>query len=145
MNQKTMDALASSLYVSRQWLSGSSITTDDQRIRASGLYPDWAAGEHTVGDIYNANGQTWECHAAYDNAEHPDVTPGSQAWPTFNRPLHGTSRETAREFVQPQHGTTDIYKVGEWCVFDGHYKKALRDTNYSPVDYPADWEDCGDV
>lgn len=141
---KTPDALASAIYVSRQTLDGVSITTDDQRIRASGLYDDWAAGNHQVGDIYNAVGQTWECHAAYDNAVYPDVTPGSSAWPTFNRPLHGKTRETAREFVQPQNGTTDIYHVGEWAIFEGDYVVALRDTNFSPADYPADWKTMPD-
>lgn len=70
----------------------------------------------------------------------PDIAPGNQAWYTFNKPLHGTTRETAREFIQPQAGTVDIYLAGEWCIFEGKACKAKRDTNFSPKDYPADWE-----
>ena len=69
------DALASAIYVSRQTLAGAAIDTDDKRIRASGLYEDWVKGSYQVGDIRNANGQTWECFQAHDNATHPDIRP----------------------------------------------------------------------
>ena len=88
MNQKTLEALASAVYVSRMSLTGQVVSTDDQRIRASGLYEEWIAGSYAVGDIRNAQGQTWECHQAHDNADHPDIVPGNDAWPTFWRPLH---------------------------------------------------------
>ena len=59
-----------------------------------------------------------------------------------HRPLHGTSPETARPFVKPSHGTVDIYKVGEYMIWtDGTVKRCLRDTNFSPEEYAADWED----
>ena len=66
------------------------------------------------GDIYITNepDQVWECFAAYDNAMYPDITPGSTACGTFNRPLHGTTRETAREYVAPT-GAHDMYNAGE--------------------------------
>lgn len=85
-------------------------------------------------------GDPWKVYQSYDNAVHPDIAPGNAAWYTFNKPLHGTTRETAREFIQPQAGTVDIYHVGEWCIFEGKACKAKRDTNFSPKDYPADWE-----
>lgn len=116
--------------------------TDDERIMVSGLYADWEAGSHTVGEIYNTNGQTWECFQAYDNAVHPDIVPGNSAWYTFNRPLHGKSKETAREFVQPT-GAHDIYKADEWCIFAGDYWLCKNDTAYSPTDYAQAWENKG--
>lgn len=44
--------------------------------------------------------------------------------------------------MKPSHGTVDIYKVGEYMIWtDGTVKRCLRDTNFSPEEYAADWED----
>lgn len=140
MTEKEQAALASAIYLSRLQLAGEAVDTDDKRLRASGLYPDWAPGSHAVGDIFNAAGQTWECFQAYDNAVHPDIRPGEAAWYTFNRPLHGKSPETARPFV-PVQGAHDMYRAGECMIWtDGSIRRCLRDTNFSPEEYPADWE-----
>lgn len=114
--------------------------TDNERITISVLYSDWTAGTHTVGEIYNAGGQTWECFAAYDNATYPDVNPDNAAWRTFNRPLHGTSQATARPFAQPT-GAHDMYHAGEYMIWtDGKTYRCKSDTAYSPADYAAAWE-----
>lgn len=149
MNQKTLDALASAIYVSRQSLAGAAIETDDQRLRAAGLYPDWAPGVHGVGEICNTHAdgtlgnewdQTWEVFQAYDNAVYPDVAPGGAAWYTFHRPLHGTAPETARPFV-PVQGAHDIYRPGECMLWtDGAVYRCLRETSFGPADDPAAWE-----
>jgi hypothetical protein len=134
-------ALSSAIYVSRQTLAGQAIETDDQKIRASGLYEDWTEGKHTRGEIYNAEGQTWECYQDYDNAVYPDIKPGEAAWYTFNRPLHGKSRETARPWVQPTH-SMDMYKMGEWMIWtDGAYYECVAEagTSFGPGEYPAGW------
>lgn len=134
-------ALASAIYVSRKTLANKAIETDDEKIRASGLYEDWAEGKHTKGDIYNAEGQTWECYSDYDNAVYPDIKPGEAAWFTFNRPLHGKTRETARPWVAPTH-SMDIYKLGEWMVWtDGTLWECIAEngTNFSPEEAPTLW------
>ena len=41
---------------------------DDARIRVSGLYEPWAAGQFEAGDIRNSGGQTWVCFQAHDCA-----------------------------------------------------------------------------
>lgn len=130
-------------------LSLAAITDEDTKLKVSGLYPDWAPGSHDVGEIYNTHQggslgseweQTWECVQTYDNAVYPDLRPGDPSWYTFNRPLHGKSPETARPWVQPTHGTVDIYKVGEYMVWtDGDIYTPTRDTNYSPEEYAPDW------
>lgn len=97
---------------------------DDSRIRVSGLYEPWTAGKHEAGDIRNAAGQTWECFQAHDCAVYPDIKPGSDAWFTFWRPLHGKTPETARPFVPVQ----------------GALYKCVQDTAYSPADYAQAWE-----
>lgn len=138
MNQKTMDALASAIYLSRLSLNGQTVDDDDKRIRASGLYEDWAAGSFVVGDIRNADGQTWECFQGHDNAVYPDIVPGNAAWFTFWRPLHGRTPETARPFV-PVQGAHDMYHAGEWAIFEGALHECLEDTAYSPADWPQAW------
>lgn len=142
MDGKTLEALSSAIFVSRCTLNGEAVDTDDKRIRASGLYPEWKEGAHAEGDIYNAEGQTWECYQAYDNATYPDIRPGESAWYTFNRPLHGTSPETARPFV-PVQGAHDIYRAGEYMIWtDGTIRRCKSDTNYSPEEYPQAWEEA---
>lgn len=140
MSKNLYDALASAIYVSRETLAGKAIETDDQRIRASGLYDDWTAGAYEEGDIRNAGVQTWECFQEHDNAVYPDIVPGNAAWFTFWRPLHGKTPETARPFV-PVQGAHDIYKAGEYMIWtDGTTQRAKMDTNFSPDDYPDAWE-----
>ena len=112
---------------------------DDARIRVSGLYEPWAAGQFEVGDIRNSGGQTWECFQAHDCAVYPDIKPGAAAWFTFWRPLHGKSPETARPFV-PVQGAHDMYKIGEYAVFEDALYRCAQDTAYSPADYPQAWE-----
>lgn len=149
MNKKMLDALTSAIYVSRLSLTGEAVTEDDQKIRAAGLYPDWEAGKHTKGEIYNTHAgdslgseweQTWECYQAYDNATYPGLIPGDSSWYTFNRPLHGKTKETARPFV-PVQGAHDIYHTGEYMIFtDGKVYRCKQDTNFSPTDYAQAWE-----
>ena len=148
MNQKTLDALASSIYVSRLAGEGQTVAEDDQRIRASGLYEDWKPGKWHVGDICNtrtddgAIEQTWECYQGYDNATHPDIRPGSPAWFTFMRPLHGKTPETARPWAKPTH-SKDIYLYGECMIFvDGITYRcvAANGTDFSPAEYAPAWE-----
>lgn len=113
---------------------------DDGKISASYLCKEWKLGKYEKGEVYNANGQTWECYQSYDNAVYPDITPGNPAWYTFNRPLHGKSQDTARPWVAPQ-GAHDMYHTGEYMIYtDGKLYKCLSDTNFSPEEYPQAWE-----
>lgn len=149
MNKKMLDALASAIYVSKLSLAGETVTEDDQKIRAAGLYPDWEAGNHAKGEIYNTHAgdslgneweQTWECYQAYDNASYPNLIPGAPSWYTFNRPMHGKAKETARPFV-PVQGAHDMYRTGEYMIFtDGKVYLCKQDTNFSPTDYSQAWE-----
>lgn len=135
----------------------------ETKLSVSGLYDTWAAGKYEVGDIRNHAGQTWECIQAHDNSVYPDITPDNpQTWHTFWKPLHGKSAETARPWVKPQFGTTDMYHAGEYMIYtdgkkqfgttdmylageymiytDGKRYKCLSDTVYSPEEYAQAWE-----
>ena len=132
------EALTSAIYLARRGLDG--LTDDDQRIRASGLYADWTLGSYQVGDIRNAQNQTWECYQDHDTTTYPDIQPGNAAWYTFWRPLHGRTPKTARPWVAPK-GAHDMYHTGEYMVYtDGVTYRCLSDTNFSPEDYPQAWE-----
>lgn len=115
--------------------------TDEEALQVCGLYPRWAEGKHTRGEIYNAEEQTWECYQDYDNAVYPDIKPGNAAWYTFNRPLHGKTRKTARAWVQPT-GAHDMYRAGEWMIWtDGGYCECIAEsgTSFSPEEYTGGW------
>lgn len=116
------------------------VENDNQKIELSGLFEDWTEGKYEVGDIRNANNQTWECFQAHDNSIYPDIKPDNPSWYTFWKPLHGTTPQTARKWVTPQ-GSHDIYKVGEYMWFtDYKLYKCIQQTNFSPTDYPMGWE-----
>lgn len=115
------------------------VVADNDRLAASALYPKWVEGQHAVGEVYTARGQVWECIQAYDNAVYPDIVPGSAAWGTFHRPLHATSPDMARPWVQPT-GAHDMYKAGEYMMLDGVLYKCLQDTAYSPTEFAGAWE-----
>lgn len=133
------DALASAIYLSRLTLRGGTVDDDDKKLRASGLYDEWAPGKYVVGDIRNSGGQTWECFQAHDNAIYPDIDPNNPAWFTFWRPLHGISPETARPFVAVQ-GAHDMYRAGEHMIWtDGSVYRCDQDTAYSPEEYGQAW------
>lgn len=119
--------------------ASSAVTNDNDRLAISVLYAAYASGNHTKGEIYTANGQVWECFQSYDNAVYPDIKPGNASWYTFNRPLHGTTPETARDFVQPT-GAHDMYHVGEYAIFNAKLYRCKLDTAYSPANYAAAWE-----
>lgn len=135
----TYDLTMSTANAVRLLMAGKTPETADEVIMCSALYDEWEPGSHTAGDVFSVGGDPWECYQSYDNAEHPDIAPGGSAWFTFNRPYHGTSRETARNFVHPT-GAHDIYKKGEWAVQGGKYTKANQDTTYSLAEYPQAWD-----
>lgn len=126
----------------KYYLAENPPASNEERLAVSGLYSEWTAGSYAVGDIRNHAGQTWVCRAAHDNAVYPDITPDNpQTWANFWKPLHGTSAETARPWVKPLYGTTDMYHANEYMVYtDGKTYKCLSDTVYSPEEYAQAWE-----
>lgn len=115
------------------------VMTNDEVITNRVMCKAWAEGKHTAGEVYEADGQIWQCIQDYDNAVYPDIIPGGAAWNTFHKPYHGTTKETAMPWVAPT-GAHDMYLAGEYMIWiDGTVQKCLSDTPYSPVDYAAAW------
>lgn len=129
------------------YLNSNPLNNDDDKLKVSGLYKDWELGSYDVGDIRNHGGQTWECWTAHDNAIYPDITPDNpQTWANFWRPLHGKTAATARPWVKPQYGTTDMYHAGEYMVYtDGNTYECVSDTVYSPDEYAQAWRVVGEA
>ncbi len=138
----TYDLNMSTAFAVKLLMADQKPTTADEIIQCSALWEEWQPGKHTVDEIFTVGGDPWKVYQSYDNAVYPDIAPGNQAWYTFNKPLHGTTRETAREFVQPT-GAHDMYLSGEWMISDGHYYRCKSDTAHSPADYADAWEDLG--
>ena len=116
------------------------VMTADEVITNRVMCKAWAEGKHTAGEVYEADGQIWQCIQDYDNAVYPDIIPGGAAWGTFHKPYHGTTTETAMPWVAPT-GAHDIYKDGEYMIWtDGTVQRCVRDTAYGPdSDFDA-WE-----
>lgn len=113
---------------------------NNEKIEKSYLCQVWVAGDHQIGETYTVDGIIWECFQAYDNSVYPDIIPENPAWFTFNRPLHGTTPETAQPWIKPQ-GAHDMYHIGEYMVYiNGLLYKCIFDTNYSPEEYSQAWK-----
>lgn len=133
------DLTTSTANAVRLLLTGKQPETADEIIQCMGLYPEWEPGKHISGEIFTVSSDPWECYQNYDNAIYPGITPDDSSWYTFNRPFHGTSKETARNFVQPTCAE-NIYKPSEWTIFNWKYVRCKIQTDRSPDDYPDAWE-----
>ena len=112
-------------------------------ITVAALYDEWAEGAYQVGDIrlaaYEGTHQPWKCRQAHDTTTYPDITPDGTAWRTFWIPFHGTSPETAQDWIAPTMAE-DMYKAGEYMIWNGHTYKCLSATVYTPEEYAQAWE-----
>ena len=117
--------------------------TADQAITVAALYDDWSEGSYQVGDIrlawYGGAHQPWKCRQAHDTATYPDITPDGTAWRTFWIPFHGTTPETAQNWIAPS-GAHDQYEAGEYMIWNGQTYKCLSATVYTPEEYAQAWE-----
>lgn len=120
------------------------LTTEDgenstlQILLLSGLFDTWKPGDYAVGEIRNINNQTWTCKTAHND---PKITPESENWFTYWKPLHGVSAETARPFVQPR-SEDDVYRTGEYAWIHRVLKKCISDTMADDIENPDSWADA---
>lgn len=113
-------------------------------IQCMALFPVWERGNYVEGDVRADpdTGYPYECIVAHDS-----ITNTGDDWTIKNRALwsawHSRKKEYALPWEKPETGTSGIYHVGEYMIWtDGTVKKCLRDTNFSPDEYPQDWEDA---
>ena len=117
--------------------------TADDTITVAALYDEWSEGSYQVGDIrlafYEGAHQPWKCRQEHDTATYPDITPDGTAWRTFWIPFHGTTPETAQDWIAPS-GAHDQYEAGEYMIWNGQTYKCLSATVYTPEEYAQAWE-----
>lgn len=117
--------------------------TADQTITVAALYDEWSEGAYQVGDIrlawYEGTHQPWKCRQEHDTATYPDITPDGTAWRTFWIPFHGTTPETAQNWIAPS-GAHDQYNAGEYMIYNGQTYRALMATVYTQDEYAQAWE-----
>lgn len=99
----------------------------------------WKEGAYAMGDVRMYEGAPYKCVQAHDSTGNPGWNPAET--PALWMQYHGTTVETARQFIHPT-GAHDMYLKGEYAVFDGVIKRAVMDTSFSPDEYPAAWEDA---
>ena len=112
-------------------------------IQCMALFSVYVQNKHHVsGEVatHPETGYPYECMTAYDGTVQQDWTIDNR---TLWKPWHSRKKEYALPWEKPETGTSGIYHVGEYMIWtDGTVKKCLRDTNFSPDEYPADWEDA---
>ena len=97
----------------------------------------WQPGSFNIGDVRLYIDTPYKCVQAHDSTANETWTP--DATPSLWMQYHGTSKDSARPWIQPL-GSHDMYKVNEYMIWtDGDIYKCIIDTTYSPSDYPAAW------
>ena len=95
----------------------------------------WTPGAYAVGDVRTYEGNPYKCVQTHDSTDTPAWTPAiASLWMQY----HGTTRDTARPYIAPT-GAHDMYRAGEWMIYDNTVYQCMSDTVYSPTDYPAAW------
>ena len=111
-------------------------------IACMALFPMYEQNKyHDVGEValHPETGYPRECILAYDGTVQQDWTIDTA---TLWKPWHSRLAEYALPWEAPT-GAHDMYKSGEYMIWtDGTVKKCLRDTNFSPDDWPQAWEDA---
>lgn len=107
---------------------------------AAAMIRPWQEAAYKVGDLRTYDGAPYKCVQAHDATGNPGWTP--PAVPALWMQYHGTSRDTARPWVQPL-GAHDQYKRGEWMIYHDAYYECLQDTVYTPDQYAQAWRKDG--
>lgn len=96
----------------------------------------WREGSYVIGDVRLYEGNPYKCVQAHSSINNPAWNPTvASLWMQY----HGTSKETARPWIAPT-GAHDMYKAGEYIIWEDKIYRCISDTTYSPNDYAANWE-----
>ena len=114
--------------------------TEDKTLAIScmAFFESWTKGVYEVGDIRTspATGYPYECILAHDSTNNPDWDITVR---TLWKPYHSRKKEYALPYEQPT-GSHDMYKVGEYMIFNEEIYLCKVDTNYNPTEYAQAWE-----
>ena len=111
-------------------------------IQCMALYPVYEQNKyHEAGEValHPDTGYPKECMTAYDGTVQQDWTIDNR---TLWKPWHSRKPEYALPWEAPT-GAHDMYKAGEYMIWtDNKVYLCKQDTNFSPDEYPDDWEDA---
>ena len=97
----------------------------------------WTPSVYVIGDVRTENDIPYKCVQAHDSTANPTWNPSAS--PSLWMQYHGTSVETARNWIAPT-GAHDMYKVDEYMIWtDGKIYKCIQDTIYDPASYAQAW------
>lgn len=134
-----LDAIEALVRYARSKLTEELSDLDDKSIAIScaGLFQSWVPDSYKVGDIRTKDGVPYECILDHDSIVNPtwDITVR-----TLWKPYHSRQKNWALPWVAPT-GAHDVYKAGEYMIYDGKIYLCKSDTAYSPSDYAAAWEE----
>lgn len=98
----------------------------------------WKPGVYETNDVREYNGTPYKCVQGHDSTANPGWTP--DVVPALWMQYHGTTKDSARPWVQPT-GAHDMYLRGEYMIWtDGKTYRCKTDTNFSPSEYAQAWE-----
>lgn len=134
-----LDAIEALVRYARSKLTEELSDLDDKSIAIScaGLFQSWVPDSYKVGDIRTKDGVPYECILDHDSIVNPtwDITVR-----TLWKPYHSRQKNWALPWTAPT-GAHDVYKAGEYMIYDGKIYLCKSDTAYSPSDYAAAWEE----
>lgn len=103
--------------------------TDTQSINCGLLTDEWKPKYYDTDEVVNYEGELYRCVQPHDSTVNTAWTP--EAVPALWMILHGTTPDTAQHWRMPQ-GAHDVYKSGEFCIYEGQLYKCDEDTAYAP-------------
>lgn len=134
-----LDAIEALVRYARSKLTEELSDLDDKSIAIScaGLFQSWVPDSYKVGDIRTKDGVPYECILDHDSIVNPtwDITVR-----TLWKPYHSRQKNWALPWVAPT-GARDMYKAGEYMIYDGKIYLCKSDTAYNPSDYAVAWEE----
>jgi hypothetical protein len=99
---------------------------------------NWKEAVYVTGDVRMFDGIPYKCVQAHDSTGNATWNP--PATPSLWMQYHGTTVETARNWVAPT-GAHDQYVKGEWMIWtDGAIYECIQDTVYDPSAYSQSWK-----
>jgi hypothetical protein len=108
---------------------------DDDVISLTPLFAAWDnATDYREGDIVRHNGEPYCAIRAVPSGLNWSPSAAPSEWASY----HGRTRATALTWRQPT-GAHDMYRAGEWMIWQGSYYECIADTAYSPGEYAGAW------
>lgn len=110
------------------------IADDPAKINANvTIIRQWEPSEYDVGEVCIHNEIPYKCTQCHNSTEETNLTPESS--PELWSQYHGTTEDTAREYIEE-----DKYETGEFAVYEDKTYECLSATVSSPITAKMAWK-----